>query len=206
MMQQSSLTTDLQLEEAFNQLISTGSFSDYIKIISNSIKDNNLDTQMLDNTLREFNILRIEDIKEELFDLLLSYINLILEDNFITENEAKNLKFLKKIFKIKEGDFYNFRYKQIEEILDKQFQLIYSDNQINTKEALHKVGLQELFDLGYDQFLELVDKEVKAAVERGANPDELDTVFLKAYQIKKIRDVHKKWLLKESLLKIFRKK
>lgn len=157
MMQQSSLTTDLQLEEAFNQLISTGSFSDYIKIISNSIKDNNLDTQMLDNTLREFNILRIEDIKEELFDLLLSYINLILEDNFITENEAKNLKFLKKIFKIKEGDFYNFRYKQIEEILDKQFQLIYSDNQINTKEALHKVGLQELFDLGYDQFLELVD-------------------------------------------------
>lgn len=179
-----SLPIDEEFKEAFIKTITEGQFSNSVKEISKFIFSNHFDRQGVDVILQEYHVKEIQDIKEELLDLLLSYINLIIQDNFISENESKNLKFLKRLFKIQEGDFYNLRYKQIEEILDKQFQFIYSDNQINTKEALHKVGLQELFDLSYDQFLELVDKEVKAAMERGANADELDTVFLKAYQIK----------------------
>lgn len=204
-MQQSLPAIDLQFREAFNQIMSKKIFSDYIKAISICIIDKNLDRKSLEKILMEYNVQNVEDIKQEVFDLLLAYINLILEDNFISEDEAKNLKLLKRLFRIKEGDFYDYRYKEIEEILNKQFHFIYSDNQIDVKEALHKVGLQELFDLSYDQFLELVDKEVKAAVERGANSDELDTVFLKAYQIEKIKNNRQKNFLKKSLSKIFRK-
>jgi hypothetical protein len=175
---------DLQLKEAFSHIISIEGFSDYIKKISALIYDNNLDRQRLDKILNEHNITQVEDIKEDILDMLLAYINFILEDNIIAENEAANFKQLKRFFRIKEGDFYNYRYTNIENILNRQFELIYADNQINTEEALHKVGLQELFDLSYDQFLELVNREVRAALERGASPDELDTVFIKVYQTK----------------------
>ena len=196
---------DIKIKEAFEKICATETFKEYIRQIATLVCNDNLDKQNFDKILSEYNFSHAEEIKEDVLDMLLAYINYILEDNFITENEAKNLNLLKRFFKVKEGDFYEYRYKEVEVILDKQFEFIYSDNKINTEEALHKVGLQELFDLGYDQFLELVDKEVKAAVERGANSDEIDTVFLKAYQIKSIKNHRHKNGLKQLLSKIFRK-
>ena len=82
------------------------------------------------------------------------------------------------MFKIHEGDFYNIKYSEIEDILDRQLESMYQDNNINNEEALQKVELQELFNLSYDQFLELSAKAVKAAIDRGADPLDLDT-FIK---------------------------
>ncbi len=127
--------------------------------------------------MNKYNIKQVENIKEELLELLLVYINLILNDNSISEAEAANVKILKKVFKVREGDFYNYRYDEVEEVLNRQFERIYSDNKIDSEEALLKVGLQELFDLSYDQFLDLVNKEVRAALYRGGNVFDLDTVF-----------------------------
>lgn len=175
---------DLYFKEVFSK-ISNENFSDYIKKISRLIYTNELGNDSVEKVLNEHNIIQLEDIKEEILDLMLAYINIVLDNNIITENEARNVKLLKKFFKVKEGDFYNYRHKQIESILNKQFERIYADNQIDTEEALHKVGLQELFDLSYDQFLNLIDKEVKAALQRGADPNELDTVIIEIYQNKK---------------------
>lgn len=175
---------DIFFKEEFETL-SNKKFSDYIKKIITLIYNNELNTESVEKVLNENNFTKIEDIKEEILDLLLAYINNVLEDNIITDNEARNVKFLKKFFKVKEGDFYNSRRKQIENILSKQFQSIYADNKIDKEEALYKVGLQELFDLGYDQFLNLIDNEVRTALQRGADPNELDTVIMKVYQNKK---------------------
>lgn len=172
---------DEPLRKAFES-ISQENRSVYIKEISALIGKNMLDKFQLEELLKAHHIYDIRDIKTEILDMLLSYINFILVDDVISENEEKSIILLKRLFKIKEGDFFNFRYKEIETILDKQFQILYSDNQIDKEEALHKVGLQSLFDLGYDQFLQLVDKEVRMAIERGANPEELDTVFIKSYK------------------------
>lgn len=168
---------DLELHRTFGTILSIGNFSDYINEIVEIIHIKEFDRPSLDRILKEHSIRQIEDIKEELLDLLLVYINLILNDNVITENEAGNVKILKRVFKIREGDFYNYRYDEVEEVLNRQFEHIYSDNQIDTEEALLKVGLQELFDLSYDQFLDLVNEEVKAALYRGGNLNDLDTVF-----------------------------
>lgn len=197
---------DIKIKEAFEKIANAEPFRDYIAKIATLIYKNNLDKLNLDKVLHEYNFNHVEEIKEDVLDMLLTYINNILDDDFITENEAGNLNLLKRFFKVKEGDFYKYRYKEVKSILEKQFKSIYSNNKINSEEALHKVGLQELFDLGYDQFLELVDKEVKAAVERGASTDELDTVFLKAYQIKRIKNHKHKGDLKQLLSKIFRKR
>lgn len=178
------LSDDSQLKEAFAYIISIEGFKDYIKKISLLICNNNLDRQNLEKVLNEHQIVQVEDIKEDILDMLMAYINFILHDNVITEQEAVNIKQLKRFFRIKEGDFYNYRHNKIESILNRQFEHVYGDNKIDTEEALYKVGLQELFDLSYDQFLNLIDKEVKAALQRGANPNELDTVIMEVYQNK----------------------
>ncbi len=176
---------DLQLKEAFAYISSIEELSDYVKQISSLIQNGNLNRQNFDNILSDHGISGVENIKPEILDMLLAYIDFIFRDNVITEDEAANFKQLKRFFKIKEGDFFKYRYANIDNILTRQFELIYSDNRIDNEEALHKVGLQELFDLGYDQFLDLINEEVVAAIKRGASPDELDTVFMKAYQSKK---------------------
>jgi hypothetical protein len=167
---------DIEIHRAFDKIHSIENFSLYIKKMSNLISTNDLDRKKLENILKEHSIRVIEEIKEEIIDLLLFYINIILNDNIITEKEAINVNQLKRFFKIEEGDFYNYGYNDVQNILNKQFERIYENNEIDTEEALHKVMLQELFDLSYDQFLGLVDREVKAALQRGAHVFKLDTV------------------------------
>ena len=168
---------DLELHKTFETILSIENFSDYINEIVELIHTNKFYRLHLDRILKDNHIKQIENIKEKLLDVMLVYINLILNDNVITENEAGNLKFLKRVFKIKEGDFYNYRYDEVKEILNRQFEPMYFDNQIDIEEALLKVGLQELFDLSYDQFIKLANEEVNAALYRGANLSDLDTVF-----------------------------
>jgi hypothetical protein len=97
---------DFELHKTFGTILSIENFSDFINEIVELIHTNELDRPHLDRILTEHHIKQIDDIKEELMDLVLVYINLILNDNLITENEARNIKILKMVFKIKEGDFY----------------------------------------------------------------------------------------------------
>jgi hypothetical protein len=174
---------DLELHEAFGVILSIESFSDYISDIAELIYNNELSRGNLDTILTDHKILRVEDIKEELLDLLIVYINLILNDHIISEKEKRNIGLLKIYFKIKEGDFYNIRYYELEDILQRQFERLYLDNSINSEEALHNVDLQDFFDLSYDQFDEFKEKEVRKALELGANISELDTAkYPKVYK------------------------
>ena len=47
-------------------------------------------------------------------------------------------------------------FNDVKNIIKIQLELIYmDDSKIDTSEALHKVDLQEVFDLSYDTFLEI---------------------------------------------------
>jgi len=138
---------NFELKEAFRIIISIDSFSDYIVDIAELVYNGNLDKENLDKVLRDHKIGSVNDIKEELLDLLIVYINLILKDHLITDNERRNIELLKIYFKIKEGDFYKYRSDAIEDSLTRQFMLLYADNKIDKEEALYNVELQDLFDL-----------------------------------------------------------
>lgn len=169
---------DLELHQAFGIILSIESFSDYIIDISELIYNNELSRESIQKVLDEHKIKKIENIKEELIDLLIVYINLVLNDHIISENEKFNVELLKKHFKIKEGDFYSLRYQEIEDILFRQFERIYSDNKIDKEEAIHKVDLQGLFNLSYDQFEEFQENEIRRSIEQGADIADLDTAKL----------------------------
>jgi hypothetical protein len=164
-----------ELKEAFEIIISIDSFSDYIVDLAELVYTGNLDKLNIEKVLKEHNIENIKDIKEEILDLLIVYINLILKDHIITDIEKKNIETLKIYLKIKEGDFFKYRPDAIEDCLNRQFELLYGDNKIESNEALYNVGLQDLFDLSYDQFDTYKEKEVRNALERGASIADLDT-------------------------------
>ena len=180
-------TDDLELHEAFGINLSIKTFKPWITDIAELIYRNNLTRESLHTCLKEHGIKKVEDIKEDFLDLLIVYINLVLNDHIISENEHRNIQLLKMLFKIKEGDFHKYRNNEIEDVLHRQFERIYrNDDRITPEEAMHKVGLQELFDLSYDQLLKFKELEVRAAIERGADISKLDTV-VKHYTLSKMQ-------------------
>jgi hypothetical protein len=186
---ESTLFKDVELHQAFEKILSIESFTNCISDIVELIYNGKLTRETLNEILNGYNIKQVEDIKEDILDLLLVYINLILNDNVLTENEMRNVILLKKIFKIIEGDFYKYRYDEVRETLYRQFERLYADNKIDGNESSFKVDLQELFDLSYDQFLEFIDKEVNEALQRGASLNDLDTVYKLPEYSKIIADV-----------------
>ena len=167
---------DLELHEAFAIILSRGNFTEYISDIAELVYKENLNRENLRITLNEYGIKNINDLKEEILDLLIIYIKLILDDHVITEKERKNVALLKKLFKIKEGDFLKYKYPEIEEIIHAQFKRLYADNKITIEEAIYKVEFQGLFDLSYDQFDKMKEIEIQRALEEGAKITDLDTV------------------------------
>jgi hypothetical protein len=166
------------LQEPFQKILSTENFGEPVNEIADVFGEGQFDLQSLDEILQRYKIKDLGYIKPQIMDMILAYVRLIVSDNVISSKEAANVKFLKRFFKIKEGDFYASKYDDVEHILDKQFELMYQNNVIDNKEAVQKVELQEMFDLSYDQFLKLSQKAIKSAIERGADPIDLDT-FIK---------------------------
>lgn len=174
-MEKSLPKDDLELHQAFEIILSTKTFSNYISDIAEIIYNGTLNTENLNSILNEYKIKNIRNINEELLDLIIVYINLVLNDHIISKNERNNIGLLKIFFKIKEGDFIEKRNSEIEDVLQRQFQKQYTDNRIDHSESMHSVYLQEIFDLSYDQFDKYKEREIISALARGADITELDT-------------------------------
>ena len=67
--------------------------------------------------------------------------------------------------------------EDIENILRREFELIYLDKNVDNDEAAMKVDLQELFGLSYDQFLLFEQEAVEYALKQGADVTNLDTFY-----------------------------
>jgi hypothetical protein len=169
---------ELNLDEAFKTFSSNETPSDYISEIYRvlSEKGNSVDRKELDNIILKYG-LTYTTIKKDLLNIILKYANLILTDGIISQSESFNLKYLKRLFKIEEEDFFILKNSEIKEIIQSQLYKLYFDKTIDNQEALYKAGLQELFDLSYEQMATFVNPVADEALEKGANISDLDTVF-----------------------------
>jgi hypothetical protein len=182
------------LNEAFGYILSTENLIAPVKEIAELIRFDSLSKAGIDSILEDHRIADIEDLKEELLDLLLCYIRIVLKDYRITELERRNILFLKLYFKIREGDFFRYRESEVESILKEQFQKLYSDNKINEEEAIYNSQLQEIFDLGYDQFDIFKEDFVVNALDRGGDIMDMDTALNIDSVSSKTMEVRKKLL------------
>ena len=101
---------DLDLNKAFDIILSTGSLPEITKEIARIICNNSLSKPSIQEVIRKYHLNSIIDVKEEMLDLILSYINIILINNKLSHKELTNVKILKTAFKIRESDFYRHRH------------------------------------------------------------------------------------------------
>lgn len=163
--------------EGFINLLKNDPFPEPIQKVIALLDSDYLSSESLAKTLHDNGIMSIKEAKSDLMDIVICYAKLALTERDITENEELIIESMKEVFQINEGDFYKYKRSQITEVLNDQFSIMYQDNRIGKNESLLKVRLQQLFDLGYDQFLEFVNSYDEMALQRGADIHELDTVF-----------------------------
>jgi len=174
---------DLKLKIAFANILSSKHLDNVSTLISEKFYENGIDTSRSDilEVLQANEIKDLEELKERALELVIKYTNVALSDNYLSTSEKLNILYLKRLLKIKEGDFYKkypHIHDEVQEIIRTQLSLIYrNDDKIDDKEAVQKVDLQDIFDLSYDEFLEISNLEDIDALDRGAELKELDTVL-----------------------------
>ena len=147
------------IQETALDLMQRKEYPEVINAALQLIVDGQMSSLALDKVLAEKGIRRITDIKEKTLDVLLDYADIILEDDFLSQEELRNLKMLKLFFNIEEGDFQkNNKFPRVEAIIIHQLEKLYADNILEYQEELHQSDLQGVFGLGHDEYMKIVNK------------------------------------------------
>ena len=150
--------------------------SDYLQEICSAIINKSISKESIDEILKRKSV-NYSIAKVDFLHLIIEYIKNILEDDILTVTEKENVKFLKVMFRIQQGDFYYHNKADIEATIASQLSRIYQDNYISDEEALLKVDLQEIFDLSFDQMNDYAKVEAAISIQKGADPKSLDVFF-----------------------------
>lgn len=132
----------------FSLMLDIDILRDHVKDIVKLISQNELDRNTLKEVLDKHGIKGVNSIKDDLLDIIILYITHVLDDHVITETEKKHVEILKLYFKIREGDFYKYRFHQLQKILYRQLNMM---KNVNEDKETYRVSLQDMFDLSYDQ-------------------------------------------------------
>lgn len=120
------------------------------------------------------------EFKKESLDVAIQYAIQCLEDDALSDDEIKGMYMLKRLLYIEEGDFYKYdRRQEVEGVLAAQLLKLYDDGEISYEEAIHKVELQGLFNLSYEEFEDVVRDIAQTVYDKGADYFKLDTYSIK---------------------------
>ncbi len=161
---------------AFEEIQKRIELPEYLKIICSTLAVGRSDTHTINETLINYNIHR-SIAKVDFLHLIFEYIKFSLEDNILTRKEREPIIYLKRLFQIQPGDFYDHNKLELEKLISFQLSKIYADNFVTPEEALLKVDIQELFDLSFDQMNEYAKEQAIVSVQKGADPIDLDVFF-----------------------------
>ena len=153
-------TNSYEIADAFTFFLISHQPPSHIDKIITLLLGGNLSQKSFDDLCEELGLRHSPSFREELLDLLLFYIGYCLKDHALTSAEKFSIRQLKRLFRIKEGEFYKFKRQEIKEMLASQVGRILDDKSVNQTEALHQADLQRAFDLGYDQYLELTKEYI----------------------------------------------
>lgn len=165
------------MEKMIDNLLIKHKYSEPMTFVLQLFLEERPNIILLNGKLKKFG-LTMNDLRVESLQVVMDYVEDILEDDVITQSEKDNLHMLKKYLQIQEGDFLKYHKEhEIQEIIYLQMQNILSDLTVDKNEAMMKTDLQKLFDLSYDQFLNFERKAIEEALKKGANIKDLDTFY-----------------------------
>jgi hypothetical protein len=152
------------LTEAFNFYLISHQPPALSEEVAGLIVADNLSRKTFNDACAALHLEDPEEFKGEMLDLLLFYVEHCLQDHALSREEKLNIRQMKRVFYIEEGDFLNYRRREIKNILDAEVSKILEDQSVNRVEALYQVDLQAVFDLSYDQYLDLTREHIEAMV------------------------------------------
>lgn len=105
-----------------------------------------------------------ERSKAETTAFLLFAIRAAVSDHALSPNEIRDLRHLQRVLRIEEGDLVAHHEHELALLLCQELSRLLEDSAVDPEEAVHKVALQELAGLGYDQFLRLTAPEIEKVI------------------------------------------
>jgi len=169
-MKTSSLTV------TFDKINSEITLPEYLREICNVIAKEEVSSKKIDAILINYDI-NHSIAKADFLHLIFAYIKIALEDGVLTDNEKEDIKFLKNVFKIQPGDFFFHNKLDVEHTIALELSKIYEDNFITEEEAELKIGIQEIFDLSFDQMNDYSKSKAIVSLKEGADVKNLDIFF-----------------------------
>lgn len=105
---------------------------------------------------------------------ILDYVDIILEDNVLTEDEWTSVRWMRVYLNVKEKDFLKRKYEaRIRHIVIEQLRKLYADNLIERNEAIMQSEMQGLFGLSSQRYSRYVEEVKQEAINKGANEMDL---------------------------------
>lgn len=98
--------------------------------------------------------------RKNIIGLILYYAKVIVRDHELTQEEKQNIRLLKTLFQVTEGEFYDFYKTELSELLSQQILWIVNDREMDRSEDIYQEDLQRIFDLSYDTFVKLTKDAV----------------------------------------------
>lgn len=142
-------------KDVLNAIILTEAKPPYIQDFAIAIRDNGINRKAIAPVLQKYGSDNISYFKEDVLDLLLSYLYIILDDHAISGEEFRDFGLLKILFKVQEWEFYNKRFHQMAEIMFDHLLYIRHDGAISTEESFMTADLQTMFGLTSEQYFEI---------------------------------------------------
>lgn len=115
--------------------------------------------------------------KSDFIKLILDYFEIALADNILTEDEKSEIRFLKRLFRIRPEEFKKYQSLRVEYLINTRLDRIYDDNVVNFHERILKDDLQEIVGLSYDEMNNYVKGWARKSILKGANVENLDVLF-----------------------------
>ena len=164
------------LTKAFDRIRTEIELPDYLDKICHLISQGIPSREQAARVIESYKV-NPEVAKIEFLHLVFAYIKIALEDDVLTPEEKNDIKFLKVLFRIQQGEFLFNNKFDVEETIRYHLAKIYKDDFVSEDEAELKSGLQEIFDLSFDEMNDYAKSEAAEAIRRGTDVKDLDVVF-----------------------------
>ena len=137
-----------------------------IGAVSDLLVANALSRDTFDALVAEYAVAASSAFRDGLLDLVLFCVRDAVRDHCLTTDELDAIRGLYVTFRLREGDFYLRRRKEVAEILQVEMHRILDDERVDAAEVSYLEALQRVFGLGYDQYLELTRDAVTPLIDR----------------------------------------
>lgn len=105
---------------------------------------------------------------------IMDYIDIILEDNTLTEKEWTSVRWMRVYLNVNEKDFCKHKNEErIRHIVVEQLRKLYADNLIERHEAIMQSEMQGLFGLSSQRYSCYVNEIKQEAINNGADEKDL---------------------------------